>query len=110
MADNKKKFNPEGSGYDYKSAIEANMKPDKSGHWYSRVPSGPKEGLLLKGRTHPTWYKTVAGEAKAGYKIYKKNGRYWSRKITEEDQLKTKKLMDKIKNRNFKYYKIKPLI
>lgn len=78
----KKKFDPEGSGYDYTSAISAGLKPDKTGHWPSRVPGGPNEGLLLKGRTHKTWHKTVKGEAKAGYEIYKKKGRYWSKKIS----------------------------
>ena len=44
------------------------MKPDKTGHWPSR---DPRTGLLLKGRSHPTWHLTVKGERKAGYEIYK---------------------------------------
>ena len=71
-------FKAMGTGYDFKSAKRAGLKPDKTGHWPSR---DPKTGLLLKGRGHPTWHKTVEGERKAGYEIYKaKNGRYYSRK------------------------------
>lgn len=71
-------FKTMGTGYDFKSAKRAGIKPDKTGHWPSR---DPKSGLLLKGRGHPTWHKTVEGEKKAGYEIYKaKSGRYYSRK------------------------------
>ncbi len=70
-------FRPMGIGYDYKSAKAAGLKPDKTGHWPSR---SPKTGLLLKGRGHPTWHKTVKGEADAGHEIYKKGKRYYSRK------------------------------
>lgn len=70
-------FNPEGKDYDYKSAIKLGLKPDKTGHWPSR---DPKSGMLLKGRKHPTWNKTVEGESSAGFEIYQKNdGRYYSR-------------------------------
>ena len=71
-------FKAMGTGYDFKSAKKAGIKPDRTGHWPSR---NPKSGLLLKGRGHPTWHKTVKGENKAGYEIYKaKNGRYYSKK------------------------------
>ena len=73
----KKRFNPEGKGYDYDSARGAGIKPNKSGHWPSREP---KSGLILKGTSHPTFKKTVEGERKAGYSIYQKNNRYYSRK------------------------------
>ena len=77
MPKKKKKFDPEGSDYDYESAKAAGMKPDETGHWSSRVA---QSGLLLKGRKHKTWHKTVKGEKKAGYRIYKSrmNGRYYS--------------------------------
>ena len=76
----KKKFDPEGSGYDYDSAKKYGMTRDeKTKHWQSREP---KTGLLLKGRGHKTWHKTVTGEEKAGYEIYKKDGRYYSKKKT----------------------------
>jgi len=71
----KKRFDPEGSSYDYESATAAGLGPDETGHWPSRVPS---TGLLLKGRKHKTWRKTVEGEREAGYKIWKINGRYYS--------------------------------
>lgn len=73
------KFNPEGSGYDYKSAFSANMKRDETGHMGSR---NPITGQILKGRKHPTFSKTIEGESKAGYEIYKgDDGKYFSRKI-----------------------------
>lgn len=71
-------FDPEGSGYDTETALEYGFKPDETGHWQSRIP---QTGLLLKGRGHETWHKTVKGEEDAGYEIYKgKDGRYYSRK------------------------------
>lgn len=73
----RKRFNPEGSGYDYDAARRAGLGPDKSGHWPSRAP---KSGLILKGRRHKTFRKTVEGEERAGYEIYKKGRRYYSRK------------------------------
>lgn len=72
-----KKFDPEGSGYDYDSARKHGLGPDKTGHWPSRVP---RTGLILKGRKHPTWKKTVDEEKKKGYGIGKKDGRYISKK------------------------------
>ena len=75
----KKPFDAEGRGYDYKSAGYAGILPKKS-HWQSRVARGATKGLLLKGRKHKTWPLTVKGEAAAGYEIYKKDGRYYSRK------------------------------
>jgi len=74
MAD--KKFDPEGTGYDYETAKKRGIKPDETGHWPSR---DPKTGVLLKGRGHKTWHKTVTGEEKAGYEIYKRGDRYYSR-------------------------------
>ena len=69
-------FDPEGNGYDYKSAIQAGLQPeaDEEGvlHWPSRIPSGPNEGLLLKGRQHETWHKTELDEKELGYTIKKK--------------------------------------
>jgi hypothetical protein len=75
---NKQKFDPEGNGYDMESAKAAGLKPDSTGHWPSR---DPKTGLLLKGRGHKTWKKTIAAEKAAGYEVYKgDDGRYYSRK------------------------------
>ena len=80
-------FDPEGSGYDYVSAVNAGLVPlpDEKGeyHWDSRIPDS---GLLLKGRKHKTWGKLEQGEKKAGYEIFKKSSplnlgkyRYYSR-------------------------------
>ena len=76
LRESRKKFDPEGSGYDYETAESHGMKPDKTGHWSSREP---KTGRLLKGRKHKTWHLTEKGEKEAGYKIYKKGGFYYSR-------------------------------
>ena len=75
----KQEFDPEGSGYDYASAKKFGMTPDETGHWSSREPT---TGLLLKGKGHETWSKTVAGEKEAGYEIFKgDDGRYYSQPI-----------------------------
>jgi hypothetical protein len=71
----KNKFDPEGSGYDYESAHKYKIKPDKSGHYPSRVP---QTGLLLKGKKHETWWKTERDEKAAGYLIIKQGDRYYS--------------------------------
>uniref|UniRef100_A0A6M3KJE4 Uncharacterized protein n=1 Tax=viral metagenome TaxID=1070528 RepID=A0A6M3KJE4_9ZZZZ len=74
----KPKFDPEGSGYDYSTALSTGLKPDKNGHWPSR---DPKSGLLLKGRKHKTWDLLLLGEAEAGYVVYRgKDGRWYSKK------------------------------
>ena len=78
LAKELRKFDPEGSGYDYETARKSGMKPDDTGHWSSREP---KTGQILKGRKHKTYSKTVKGEANAGFEIYQgANGRYYSRK------------------------------
>ncbi len=75
-------FDPEGSGYDMSTAQAVGLKADpKTGHWPSRVPSGPLEGLILKGRRHETWHKAVEGDKRAGYGIRwdSKKKRYYSK-------------------------------
>ena len=70
-------FRPESSNYDKASAIAAGLSADETGHWPSRIAS---TGLLLKGRGHPTWHKTVEEEERLGFEIYKgAGGRYYSR-------------------------------
>ena len=73
------KFNPEGSGYDMKSALACGLSQDPvTGHWDSRCPS---TGQLLKGKTHETWDKLVSEEKDKGFEIYKgDDGKYYSRK------------------------------
>lgn len=68
-------FDPEGEGYDYFTAYKYGLRPDATGHWPSREPT---TGVLLKGRKHKTWKLTERGEAKAGYTIVKRDGRYYS--------------------------------
>jgi hypothetical protein len=68
-------FDAEGPDYDYKTAEQYRMRPDETGHWSSRVP---QTGLLLKGRGHPTWHKTLKGEEEAGYEIVQFGNRYYS--------------------------------
>lgn len=71
-------FDPEGSGYDHATAKKAGITRGKDGHFPSREP---KSGRILKGRKHKTFHKTVVGEAKAGFEIFKgKDGNYYSRK------------------------------
>jgi len=70
------KFDPEGSEYDYRTAIESGDKPDTSGHWHSL---DPRTGMVLKGRQHETWNKTIEAEKALGNIVVKgPNGRYYS--------------------------------
>ena len=77
----KKKFDPEGSGYDYEEAIKGGEKPKKKGeHWSSR---NPKTGQILKGKKHKTFHLAEKGEKEAGNEIYKKGKKYYSHKPGE---------------------------
>jgi hypothetical protein len=64
-------------GYNYAGAKEAGLEPDETGHWPSRRPD---TGEILKGRRHPTIARTKAGEKAAGYKMYRKDGKMYSRR------------------------------
>ena len=90
---NRKKFDPEGSGYDMKTALEAGMTPDETpgenfGHFGSVVSTTsnerkkynlPEESyLILKGRKHPTFHKAEESEKRRGFKVIKKGSRYYS--------------------------------
>ena len=73
----KKKFDPEGSGYDYDAAKACEVGPDSTGHWPSRCPH---TGQLLKGKKHKTWDLLEKGEKEAGMEIFKgPDGKYHSR-------------------------------
>lgn len=65
----KKKFDPQGGEFDIESARKAGIKRDASGHFQSRIP---ETGLILKGAAHPTFFKTIRGERKAGFTIRKR--------------------------------------
>ena len=86
-------FDPEGSGYDDRTARAAGMTPHASpgpnkGHMGSVVHSTAGERarlglpmdsyLILKGRKHRSFPEHVAGEAARGYRVIKRGGRYWS--------------------------------
>lgn len=70
-------FDPEGSGYDFASAERAGLTADSTEHWPSRVPEGPNAGLLLKGRGHPTWDKTLAAEDSLGNSVMQGPDKRW---------------------------------
>lgn len=74
-------FDPEGEGYDYETAYKYGLQPDETGHWPSRVP---QTGQILKGKKHKTWGLTEQGEKEAGYKIEKRDDRYYSTKIAPD--------------------------
>jgi hypothetical protein len=88
------KFNPEGKGYDYKSAIKAGMKPKGLGktmsanitqHWGSVAPATSQEVKtnklpqgsykLLKGAQHPTTWKAILAEQQRGSRVIKHQGK-----------------------------------
>ena len=79
-----KKFDPEGSDYDYMGALAGGTKPamnpvDNKLHWGSR---DPVTGRVLKGRQHPTWNLMVGEDKELGYEIIKgTDGRYHSVKV-----------------------------
>lgn len=64
--------------YDWASAIESGATADETGHWPSRVPEGPKEGLYLKLPGHPTMSKAIEADRAIGYDVVSKGGRLWS--------------------------------
>lgn len=70
-------FDPEGEGYDYETANRTGgMFSSPDGHYFSR---DPESGMILKGRGHETFDKTIAGETSAGNVITKgEDGRYYS--------------------------------
>jgi len=72
-----KKFDPEGSDYDYSNAIASGGRPNpKTKHWGSL---DPRTGMVLKGRKHKTWDLMEQEEIRRGSKIVKKDdGRYYS--------------------------------
>ena len=52
--------------YDYDAARRAGLGPDETGHWPSRIPDGPNEGLILKSPDHDTFSETVEKEKALG--------------------------------------------
>jgi hypothetical protein len=93
------KFDAEGSGYDYETATSFGMGPtgtgQDAGHWGSVSPAPepytqkfdlPKGTyMLLKGATHPTFFKAVAAEKARGSIIKKYGDRYFSVPKSKKD-------------------------
>lgn len=85
-------FNPEGSGYDYQTAMAHGMGPtgtgEDLGHWGSVATTSDDERMLrdlprdayvmLKGKAHETFNKAEASEKERGFKVVKIGDRYYS--------------------------------
>ena len=85
-------FNPEGSDYDYQTALAYGMGPtgtgEDLGHWGSVAPTSDDERMLkdlprdsyvmLKGKAHETFNKAEASEKERGSKVVKIGDRYYS--------------------------------
>jgi hypothetical protein len=87
-----KKFDSEGSDYDYQTALAYGMGPtgkgENAGHWGSVAPVSDDEAtkreipensyVVLKGKSHKTFDKAEAAEKERGSKIEKHGERYYS--------------------------------
>lgn len=62
-------------GYDYDAAKAAGLSPDQTGHW----PSIGNDGLILKGKKHPSMILTKKVEKVLGNKIVNIKGKQYSR-------------------------------
>jgi hypothetical protein len=61
------------SDYDYLNAILAGYGPDSTtGHWPTRVGSGPNKGLILKLINHESLLQGLLEEGKEGYNFWHK--------------------------------------
>jgi len=73
-------FHRDSADYDYVAAEAGGIKRDKTGHMGSR---SPKSGQILKGKKHPTYYKTKKAEALRGSTMLEFGGRTYSVDGTE---------------------------
>ena len=71
-------FDPEGDGYDYRTARLAGVQRGPDGHMGSR---DPVTGMQLKGRRHPTFNQAIETDRMEGYGLEKRNGRYYTQKF-----------------------------
>ena len=71
------KFNPEGSGYDTKTAKKLGYTRDAVGHLPTR---DYRTGMILKGKKHPTFSKGVMQDFRMGYQLMKEGDRYYTAK------------------------------
>ena len=74
--------------YDHEYASKIGVKPDKSGH---RQSIDPKTGKILKGRKHPTMYKTKKTDKALGYKHKKIDGEWYSLPKPRKKNLRKKR-------------------
>jgi len=51
--------------------------PEIKGYRKHSASKDPKTGMVLKGRKHPTWSKIRANKPGSGFKIVKRDGRYY---------------------------------
>jgi hypothetical protein len=66
--------------YNLRGAYEGGLVPEMSEDGMYHLGSrNPKTGELLKSPKHPTFNKMIEGEAQAGYEVYEKNGKLYSR-------------------------------
>lgn len=66
--------------YNLRGAYEGGLVPEMSEDGMYHLGSrNPKTGELLKNPKHPTFNKMIEGEAQAGYEVYEKNGKLYSR-------------------------------
>jgi hypothetical protein len=76
-------FDADGTGYDMKTARAAGLGPagkeagENVGHWPTR---DPRTGMILKGKGHTSFGLGISEDEKLGYKLVKKNGRYYTLK------------------------------
>ena len=65
-------------GKDRGGRLRFGLEPDPSGHYSSRMPYGPNEGLILKSPGHPTLEETFKAENEIGYELIERAGRLYS--------------------------------
>ncbi len=70
-------FNPEGSGYDMETALDAGLTRDEIGHMGSL---DPRTSMVLKGKSHESWNPMVQTEMSLGNTVEydPDKGRYFS--------------------------------
>ena len=66
--------------YNLRGAYEGGLIPEMNEDGLYHLGSrNPKTGELLKNPKHPTFNKMIEGESQAGYEVYEKNGKLYSR-------------------------------
>lgn len=104
-------FDPEGKGYDMKSAESVGMQSeidpeDGLPHYGSVIEATPEQKeqyglpdesyMILKGRQHDTWDKAVKGEEERGFEVKKFGDRYFSvPSVTTEPMDKEEPIQEK---------------